>query len=68
MELAIKSIFQTSFEATLSQISKFLEVLILVSDALLDPTMPFRSNLRRHKINISDLINGHTKATPHFIT
>jgi hypothetical protein len=49
MELAIKSIFQTSFEATLSQISKFLEVLILVSDALLDPTMPFRSNLRRHK-------------------
>jgi hypothetical protein len=49
MELVIKSNFQTSFKATLSQISKFLEVLILVSDALLDPTMPFRPNLRRHK-------------------
>jgi hypothetical protein len=49
MELATKSIFQTSFEATLSQISKFLEVVILVSDALLDPTMPFRPNLGPHK-------------------
>jgi hypothetical protein len=49
MELATKSIFQSSFKATLSQISKFLEVLNLVSDALSDPTMPYRPNLRPHK-------------------
>jgi hypothetical protein len=49
MKLATKSIFQTSFKATLSQISKFLEVLKLISYALLDPTVPFRPNLRPHK-------------------
>jgi hypothetical protein len=57
-----------------SQISKFWEVLKLVSDALSDPTMPFRPNLGPYKhaplnhmaiiLNISDLTKATSQSPP----